>query len=113
MPFEPPAGAPRLSGPVRPVIVGSFIDRPTVVLLPDGRLCSFRGYERIPTPIPQTNSSQTADSEPVWRTIKNPQVEFIGGSNWLAIATTGREIAGVKSDGSLWSALRFEQVDAQ
>jgi ABC-type transport system involved in multi-copper enzyme maturation permease subunit len=34
MPFEPPAGAPRLSGPVRPVIAGSYVDQPTFVLLP-------------------------------------------------------------------------------
>jgi alpha-tubulin suppressor-like RCC1 family protein len=87
------------------------MDQQTIVLLPDGRLCSFSGYERIPTPIPQTNSHQTAESEPAWRAIKSPQVKFIGGSNWVAIASTGRELAGVKSDGSLWSAPWFEQVD--
>jgi alpha-tubulin suppressor-like RCC1 family protein len=31
----------------------------------------------------------------------------------VAIATTSYEIAGLKSDGSLWSALRFEQVAAK
>ena len=52
MPFEPPAGAPRLSGSVRPVITGfSFDEGPNFVLLPDGRLCSYKGDERIPPPI--------------------------------------------------------------
>lgn len=108
MTFEPPAGAPRLSGPVQPAIARIVVDRPTLVLLPDGRLCSYQAYERVP----RADSTQT-NSEPGWRPTENPRVEFVGGSNWVAIATTSREAVGVKADGSLWSAPWFKQVDAQ
>jgi len=109
MAFEPPAGAPRLSGPVQPVITRHSVDRAMFILLPDGRVCSYRAYE----PIPRTGSSQTNNSEPGWRPIENPRVEFVDGSNWVAIASSAREAVGVKSDGSLWSAPWYEQVDAQ
>jgi len=100
-----------LSGSVPPAIAGTFIGRPTVVLLPDGRLCAYNGYERIPSPVTQSQTNQAAAQEPTWRVVERPSIEFIGGSNWVMIATTGREIVGVKSDGSLWSAPFFEKVD--
>ena len=106
MRFEPAAGAPRLSGEMRPVITGQlFGEGPTFVLLPDGRLSSFRGYEHIPGPLPA--------SGPEWRMIKTPRMEFVGGSNWTAIGSSAREFAGVKSDGTLWRACWLEQVDRQ
>jgi len=104
MPFEPPAGAPRLSGSMRPVVTGGFFgEGPNFVLLPDGRLCSYRGDERVPAPIPS--------SGPDLRAIKNPPIEFLGGSNWVAVATTRRELVGVQSDGSLWRAAWSKRVD--
>jgi len=111
MRFEPPAGPPRLSGSVQPAITPMFIGRPTVVLLPDGRLCSYNGFERIPSPVAQSQTNQTATHEPTWRVVEKPSIEFIGGSNWATIATTSREVLGLKADGSLWSASRFELVD--
>jgi alpha-tubulin suppressor-like RCC1 family protein len=45
--------------------------------------------------------------------IKNPRVEFVGGSNWVAIAASRGELAGVKSDGSLWRASWYERVDKE
>lgn len=112
MPFAPAAGPPRLSGPVQPVITGMSPDRPTFVLLPDGRLISYRQYEPIPQHL-QTNAGPTAEFGAAWRRVENPKASFIGGSNWVAIGATGRELAGVKSDGSLWSAYWFELVDKQ
>lgn len=98
MPFEPPAGAPRLSGPVRPVITGSLFGAgPDFVLLPDGRLCAYRGF------------AQAAGRD--WQAVSRPMVEFLGGSNWVAVATTRRELVGVQSDGSLWRAAWSERVD--
>ncbi len=109
MRFEPPAGPPRLSGEVQPVITQTFVNRATLVLLPDGRLCSYQAYEMIPR---RDTGSQISTNEPVWRPISKPRVEFLDGGNWLTIAVTGREIVGVKSDGSLWRAAFHEQVDA-
>ena len=101
--FEPPAGAARLSGLVPPVITNPFGDGPTFVLLPDGRLCSYTGLERIPLTVAQTDSTQPNRYEPNLRATTNSRGQFIGGSNWVAIATTHSELIGIKSDGSLWS----------
>jgi len=111
MRFEPPAGLPRLNGSVQLTITPTFIGRPTVVLLPDGRLCSYNGFERIPSLVTQSDSNQISEAEPTWRVVEKPSIEFIGGSNWVAIAATSREVVGVKVDGSLWSAPRVELVD--
>lgn len=106
MPFEPPAGALRLSGSMRPVVTGGFLtEGPSFVLFPDGRLCSYRADERIPPPIPS--------SVPDLRAIKNPTIEFLGDSNWVAVATTRRELIGVQSDGSLWTAAWSKRVDKE
>ena len=113
MPFEPPAGVRCLSGPVQPVVTHSFVERPFFVLLPDGRLCSCKEYELNSPPITQANSSQPKDSLPFWDTSKNPRVEFVGSSNWVAVADSYRELVGVKSDGSLWRAFNFESVDKE
>ncbi len=43
--------------------------------------------------------------------INNPRFEFIGSSNWVAVATTRRELFGVVADGSLWKAAWSERVD--
>lgn len=104
MPFEPPAGATRLSGPVRPVITGfSFDEGPNFALLADGRLCSYKGDERVPPPILASGNK--------WRAIQHPPIEFLGGSNWVSVATTRRELVGVQSDGSLWRAAWSKRVD--
>ncbi len=105
---EPPAGPPRLSGSSRSLITPTFVNRRTFILLPDGRLCSYRAYEMIPR---RDTASQTSTNEPVWRPVSKPRVEFIGDGNWLTIAVTGREVVGVKSDGSLRRAAFHEQVD--
>ena len=110
MQFEPPAGPPRLSGSVRPTITRAFGDSPTFVLLPDGRLCWHKEFERIPPTAAQTDSTQPTRSDPRWRAIKNPRVELVGDSNWVAIATAHYELVGIKSDGSLWSAYWLEWV---
>jgi alpha-tubulin suppressor-like RCC1 family protein len=111
MRFEPPAGPPRLSGPVQPAIANIWAQLGTLVLLPDGRLSTFKGYERIA--FPSSAIGDGGQQEPTWRTVTydKARVEFVGDSNWVAVTCTSREVLGVKSDGSLWSAPLFEQVD--
>lgn len=110
---EPPAGPLRFSGTVRPAISGTFDDSPTFVLLPDGRLCWYKGFERAAPTGPQTASTPPTWSESLWRAIKHPQVEFIAGSNWVAIAKAQSELVGMQSDGSLWRAYWFELVGTE
>jgi hypothetical protein len=77
-PFEPPAGPPRLSGNVRPVVEQCDAGRVILVLLPDGQLRSVRRNE-------------SADLK-----VENC------GSDWVAIAADLNQAAGVKLDGTLW-----------
>jgi len=121
--FEPPVGLSRLSGQVLPAITSSLDESPTFVLLPDGRLCWFKGLERFFPIFSKTTADQTTSSEPRFRAIKTPRVNFAADSNWVAIAKSQSELVGIKSDGSLWSAsllkglsreanhpLRFERI---
>jgi len=107
MRFEPPAGPARLSSRVQPAFAGLWPPTPNFVLLPDGRLCAYLGYKESPLTVTNTSPNK----EPIWLTVESPRVEFFGGSDWISVAATGREVVGVKSDGSLWSANRYEWVD--
>ncbi|MEI2723805.1 MAG: hypothetical protein V9H26_09785 [Verrucomicrobiota bacterium] len=104
MPFEPPAGALRLSGPVQPVIAGTYLDSPTVMLLAGRPIVCLRSIRVRP------DIHGASQLQPVRRIriflapVQNPAVEFIGDSNWVSVATTHTELVGVKSDGSLWKA---------
>ena len=100
MRFEPPAGPARLSGPVRPGLIGLQEFAPTFVLLPDGRVCVYNSYGESPF----------AHKEFVPLEIASPHVEFFGGYDWASVTASGRKVVGVKSDGSLWSADRYEWV---
>jgi hypothetical protein len=110
LPFEPPAGPPRLSGPVQPVIATTGIDDPSFVLLPDGRLCFYNSHERVPVATTKVNTNQSNAPKFTWREVKNPRIEFLGGSNWVSIAKTRSQLIGVKSDGSLWNAYWREWI---
>lgn len=113
LPFEPVAGPAHLSGAVQPVITGTTPDRPTFVLLPDGRVSAFTAYEPVLLSPARTNAGVFVQAEFSRRALAKPKIEFLDGSNWVGIAAARYEFAGVKTDGSLWHATRFELVDPQ
>lgn len=111
MRFEPPAGAARLSGPVQSKIAAILPNRPILILFPDGRLGTFRGFEHLATTKPDLIPGD--QDEPYWQVVQHPRVEFVTGSNWVSLATSKTEAAAVRSDGSLWRAEFFEWVDGK
>jgi ABC-type transport system involved in multi-copper enzyme maturation permease subunit len=95
MNLEPRHEQARLKGPVRSAIC--ILDDKFLVLLPDGRLW------------------MTKNSEPhfLYKYVDRGELrsaytqipldgEFIGGSNWVAVAGQFRPIIALQSDGSLW-----------
>lgn len=104
-PFEPPPGPARLSGNVRPMIAKYFRSGWLLALLPDGRLWAMREYEALPIP----GESIIAEYEH-WQAkpIPNPRAEFVG-SNWVCMALSQYDGAGVQSDGSLWRVSWWER----
>ena len=110
--IEPPAHAARLSGDTRPAIISLHYGRPLLLLLPDGRLSCVRELERRVAPAMRDDSNCKSCTETIWRALEKPGVDFIGGSNWVQVASTLSEVVGIKADGTLWSAPWYEVVDA-
>jgi ABC-type transport system involved in multi-copper enzyme maturation permease subunit len=88
MRFEPPAGPARLSGPINAMITKNQSGQ-LWALLPDGRLWTTREHRMVVS--------------------MSPRTEFVG-SNWIAVAVTTHDGAGVQSDGSLWG-LSWWEID--
>jgi alpha-tubulin suppressor-like RCC1 family protein len=105
MAVEPPASPPRLSGSIRPMIAKYSRSGWILTLLPDGRLSGVKEYNTVPKA-----GEWTGWDEAPWREIpvKHPRPEFVGGSNWISVAASMYDMAGVKSDGSLWSIRWWE-----
>ena len=103
MRFEPPAGLARVNGNVRPMIAKYFRSGWLLALLPDGRLWAMREYETQPY------SGDWTGNEPGWSVTKihNPRADFVG-SNWVCMALSQFDGAGVQSDGSLWRVSWWE-----
>ncbi|HMP83189.1 MAG TPA: hypothetical protein PKA41_10860, partial [Verrucomicrobiota bacterium] len=106
MPFEPAAGPARLSGDVQPMMARYYRSGWLLVLLPDGRLWAMREYATEPY------SGEWTGNESGWRVIpiKKPHGEFIG-SNWVSMAMSQYDVAGVQSDGTLWRISWWETDD--
>ena len=106
MSLEPQHGAPRLSGPIRPAI--AMLNGRIVALLPDGRLWSgadyreqeFKQYEQVWDSAGQGHLEKLRAYLPTSGT-------FIGGSNWVAVATDRMsvDVVALQSDGTLWNVL--------
>jgi hypothetical protein len=79
-----------------------------LALLPDGRLCAIREFETTPTA-----GLWTGNDYEDWTSteVKNPRVSLVGEGNWISAASGTYDIAGVRSDGSLWSVTWWETVD--
>jgi len=105
--FEPPAGAARLSGKVRPVIAADARSGWLLALLPDGRLWTLRESETEPY------VGEWTGKEWGWKITKihHPHAEFLG-SNWVDLALSQYDGAGVKGDGSLWRISWWETEGA-
>ena len=85
-PAEPPHGPARLSAAEPPKLL--YSEYTLSALLPDGRLW--------------TEQSTLLSRGRIVADLKTQQ--FIGGSNWVDVALNFYRIAGIQSDGSLWSA---------
>jgi len=95
MTLEPPHGPAQLAGPVRPRICWVIFGR-VLVLLPDGRIWEGEWHdpaEFFPSP---------GGNAPIVTPTTRPSGVFIGGSNWVALASSGIHAIGLQSDGSLW-----------
>jgi hypothetical protein len=72
-------------------------------VLPDGRLwvdtLAFHAW---------TSSAWTRRLTGVWFTVapRGCRTQFLGGSNWIAVAANRFQAVGIQSDGSLWSLQR-------
>jgi hypothetical protein len=113
-PREPFHGPPRLGGPVRPTILapGGRI----VVLLPDGRvwLATHSRWQKLDGTKDTRNSTNEFRQEFRDHHVVVPTSgEFVGGSNWVALAADSIEgkinVIGLQSDGTLWSII--SQID--
>lgn len=105
MRFEPAPGPARLSGNVRPMITKYFRSGWLLALLPDGRLWALREHQTYPP------SGEWTGHESYWTVnpIKQPRPEIVG-SNWLHLALSLFDGAGVQSDGTLWRVSWWESV---
>jgi len=95
MPLEPQHGPARIAGPAR-VEVCSVAER-VFILLPDGRLWARTQSEWVYW------GADTAMLRPV-------AGEFVGGSNWTALAATHQQVTAIQSDGSLWEFFESARV---
>jgi hypothetical protein len=127
-PIEPAHGPAQLSGSVRPAIC--TVAFKTFVLLPDGRLWATRdaAVETVAASLSVGNSTNNAYHYEEMRMPVPADGAFIGGSDWVSLAAsynpafreTNRwtayhrlhindvpnplnQIAGVRSDGTLWT----------
>lgn len=89
LPLEPRHGPARIVGPERTQLC--IVKRHFFVLLPDGRLWMMKRVMQSDFPSRGQISSAVAE-----------QPHFLALSNWVEIATTDDEVAGIRADGSLW-----------
>ncbi len=111
---EPRHGSRSLSGPVQPTICTP--QGKIFALLPDGRLWTATGYERTELDVnSQTWNPNTQKFEKVKVQVELPTGgTFITGSNWTVLSATDYEdnVAGLRSDGTLWDLSPQKETNA-
>ncbi|HEY1790865.1 MAG TPA: hypothetical protein VGJ73_22145, partial [Verrucomicrobiae bacterium] len=94
-PGQPPSGPARISSPARIPLADSF--NTLYIVTPDGRLWTeTQGYDDV------------RYHQETWAILSREMSrnEFIGGTNWVDVATDDSQAIGVQSDGTLWSIQR-------
>jgi ABC-type transport system involved in multi-copper enzyme maturation permease subunit len=104
--LEPPHGPARLSGPVKPKIC--LAGERVFALLPDGRLWMSKKSERrfLYKYIELSRTNDTYARVPL-------DGEFVGTSNWVALANSYYPVVGIQSDGSLWQFTLSNRTNRQ
>jgi hypothetical protein len=126
MPLEPPHGPAQLSGSVRPQICsvgrkfgmmpdGTYaLARRVFVLLPDGRVwvATHHRFKRSGEKV-SVGSSREHTQRDVPFSLPIPVAgTWVGGANWVQLASDWDHVFGIQSDGSLWKLFTATRTNA-
>jgi len=108
MNLEPPHGPARLSGSVQPQIRFAMSEK-ILALLPDGRIWATTNYQ-LRELGEETDISGGEERRRKIQIAVPLGGTFLGESNWVQLAGWFGEVAGIKSDGSLWRIFRSARL---